>query len=122
MSAPAIPDQVALVTGANAGMGQGCVRAFLEAGYRVVATDVVLDRVSVDLAEAVQSGRLLCLPMDVGDPLAVDRACSQVEQQWGRIDACVNNAGILQYANCEQTTARNFGTASCGSIWMACSM
>ena len=104
MSAPAISDQVALVTGANAGMGQGCVRAFLEAGYRVVATDVVLDRVSVDLADAVQSGRLRCLPMDVSDPLAVDRACSQVEQQWGHIDVCVNNAGILQYANCEQTT------------------
>ena len=31
-------------------------------------------------------------------------ACGQIEARFGRIDVCINNAGYLQYANCEQTT------------------
>lgn len=101
---PAIADQVALITGANAGMGLGCAEAFLNAGYRVVATDIAIEQMSTRLADAVTAGRALCLRMDVSDPASVDAACTEAEQRFGRIDVCVNNAGILQYANCEQTT------------------
>ena len=41
-----IKDQVALVTGANAGMGLATVRALLDAGYRVAATDLSTERVA----------------------------------------------------------------------------
>ncbi|HUD32179.1 MAG TPA: SDR family NAD(P)-dependent oxidoreductase, partial [Variovorax sp.] len=47
---PAIADQVALVTGANAGMGLAIARALLEAGYRVAATDLRTDAVAEALA------------------------------------------------------------------------
>ncbi len=101
MNTPAIGEQVALVTGANAGMGLATVKALLAVGYRVAATDIDVAQVAtVDPG----GGRVLAVPMDVGDPLAVDHACSTIESQWGRIDVCVNNAGILQYADCEQTT------------------
>ena len=43
---PPIQDQVALVTGANAGMGLATVRALLDAGYRVAATDLRTDQVA----------------------------------------------------------------------------
>ncbi|MDD0839036.1 SDR family oxidoreductase [Curvibacter sp. HBC61] len=99
---PAIQDQVALVTGANAGMGLATTRALLEAGYRVAATDLRVDQVAQSLA--AHRDRLFCTPMDVSDVQAVDAACRRIEAHWGRIDVCVNNAGILQYANCEQTT------------------
>jgi 3-oxoacyl-[acyl-carrier protein] reductase len=101
---PPISQQVALITGANAGMGLGTARAFLEAGYRVVATDIATDQMRVELADAVSKDRALCLGMDVSNPAAVDAACLAAEQRFGHIDVCVNNAGILQYANCEQTT------------------
>ncbi len=39
-STPPIAEQVALVTGADAGMGKATVAALLEAGYRVAATDL----------------------------------------------------------------------------------
>lgn len=98
---PAIRDQVALVTGAAAGMGLATAQALLKAGYRVAATD--LDEGALKKAHG-RSPRLLCVAMDVSDPAAVDAACSRIEAAWGRIDVCVNNAGILQYADCETTT------------------
>lgn len=97
-STPAIQDQVALVTGANAGMGLGTVRGLLAAGYRVVATDIDVSRV----ADEPGADRLLALRMDVSRPEAVHDACAEVERRWGRVDVCVNNAGILEYADCEQ--------------------
>ncbi len=102
LPAPAIRDQVALVTGANAGMGLATTRALLDAGYRVAATD--LHTTQVARALSAFGERLACFTMDVSDVDQVHAACTQVEAQFGRIDVCVNNAGFLQYANCEQTT------------------
>jgi 3-oxoacyl-[acyl-carrier protein] reductase len=62
---PPIPDQVALVTGVNAGMGLATVRALLEAGYRVAATDLRTDEVAGALAS--HGDRLACFIMDVSD-------------------------------------------------------
>ncbi len=101
-NAPPIRDQVALVTGANAGMGLATTRALLEAGYRVAATDLRTETVADTLSSF--GDRLACCTMDVGDMAQVHAACDQIERQFGRIDVCVNNAGFLQYANCEQTT------------------
>ncbi len=101
-NAPPIQGQVALVTGANAGMGLATTRALLDAGYRVAATDLHTGQVASALGAA--GDRLACFTMDVGDLAQVHAVCTQVEQRFGRIDVCVNNAGFLQYANCEQTT------------------
>jgi 3-oxoacyl-[acyl-carrier protein] reductase len=101
-NAPPIRDQVALVTGANAGMGLATARALLDAGYRVAATDLHTDQVARVLADF--GDRLACFTMDVSDITQVHAACDQIEARFGRIDVCVNNAGFLQYANCEQTT------------------
>lgn len=101
---PPIAEQVALVTGANAGMGLATTSALLAAGYRVAATDLRTEQVASIHADALAAGRLLCMTMDVSDIDAVHAACDQIEAQWNRIDVCVNNAGFLQYADCEQTT------------------
>jgi 3-oxoacyl-[acyl-carrier protein] reductase len=100
--APAIAEQVALVTGANGGMGLAAARALAAAGYRVAATDLAVERAHEALAACGE--RAFALPMDVTDAAAIERACGAVEERWGRIDVCVNNAGILSYADCEQTT------------------
>ena len=100
--APPLGEQVALVTGANSGMGLATTRALLEAGYRVAATDLRTEHVAQELA--AYGAQLACFTMDVSDHALVNAAITQVEAHFGRIDVCVNNAGFLQYANCEQTT------------------
>ena len=103
LTAPPLREQVALVTGANAGMGLATTRALLDAGYRVAATDLRTEAVAAALA--THGERLACFTMDVSDQAAVHAACDQIEERFGRIDVCVNNAGFLQYANCEETSA-----------------
>jgi 3-oxoacyl-[acyl-carrier protein] reductase len=106
MKAPAIADQVALVTGANAGLGLAAARALADAGYRVAATDLAVDRAASELAKFRE--RVAATPMDVTDPAAIERAFGAIEHRWGRIDVCVNNAGILSYADCETTDAETW--------------
>jgi NAD(P)-dependent dehydrogenase (short-subunit alcohol dehydrogenase family) len=83
-------------------MGLATVRALLDAGYRVAATDLRTEAVAAELAH--HGDRLACFVMDVSDYAQVQSACDAIENHFGRIDVCVNNAGFLQYANCEQTT------------------
>ena len=102
---PLITQQVALVTGANAGMGLATVGALLAAGYRVAATDLDTANVArLHGAHGAKEGRLACFTMDVSDPAQIRSACDAIEAHFGRIDVCINNAGFLQYANCEETT------------------
>ena len=101
---PAVQDQVALVTGANAGMGLATVGALLAAGYSVAATDLETANVAKIYPDAVTMNRLFCTRMDVSSFEAVQTACTAIEAHFGHIDVCVNNAGYLQYANCEHTT------------------
>jgi 3-oxoacyl-[acyl-carrier protein] reductase len=103
MRAPAIEDQVAFVTGANTGLGLAAAHALADAGYRVAATDLSIDRATAELA--CHGERVATTPMDVTDPAAIERAFAAIEHRWGRIDVCVNNAGILSYADCETTDA-----------------
>jgi 3-oxoacyl-[acyl-carrier protein] reductase len=98
---PAITDQVALVTGANAGLGLAAAHALANAGYRVAATDLTVEHATRELER--HGEHVAATRMDVTDPAAIDRAFSAIEHRWGRIDVCVNNAGILSYADCEST-------------------
>ena len=99
---PQIKDHVALVTGAKSGMGLATVQALLEAGYRVAATDLQTAQVAKKME--AYGDRLACFIMDVSDRAQIDTACTAIEAEFGRIDVCVNNAGFLSYANCEETT------------------
>ena len=62
--APPLGEQVALVTGANSGMGLATTRALLEAGYRVAATDLRTEHVAQELA--AYGGGLVDKPEIIG--------------------------------------------------------
>jgi 3-oxoacyl-[acyl-carrier protein] reductase len=105
---PAIKDQVALVTGANSGMGLASTKALLAAGYCVAGTDLQTDQVSSACADALAAGQLRLAMMDVSDPVTVKAICADLYGWKDRIDVLVNNAGILKYADCEETTPELF--------------
>jgi NAD(P)-dependent dehydrogenase (short-subunit alcohol dehydrogenase family) len=79
-----------IITGASAGIGAGCARAFLDAGWRV---GLVARR--RDALEAVADGHdaAVVLPCDVTDPAAVDETFNAFAAQAGRLDVLFNNAG-----------------------------
>lgn len=81
-------DEIALVTGAGGGIGAAMVEALLQAGARVVATDLVAP-------EFPAMPGLTCLPLDVRDPRAVEALVEQVESGIGPIRFGVSLAGVL---------------------------
>ncbi len=81
---------IALVTGANRGIGRETARQLAERGYDVIvsARDEAKAR---EAAEAV-GGRPLQL--DVSDPASIERAAAAIGDDPGALDVLVNNAGV----------------------------
>jgi NAD(P)-dependent dehydrogenase (short-subunit alcohol dehydrogenase family) len=85
-----------LITGAARGLGEAFARATLQAGARVVLTDV-LDERGVALAielKAKFDGRAKYVRMDVSDSVSVNSAMTEAALWLGGIDGLVNNAAI----------------------------
>lgn len=82
---------VVLVTGAGRGLGRAVCERFRSDGYRVVATDRD-PALLADLDDAFVTSAL-----DVTDPAAIDAVVRRIEQELGRLDVLVNNAGVIAY-------------------------
>jgi NAD(P)-dependent dehydrogenase (short-subunit alcohol dehydrogenase family) len=76
-----------LVTGGSRGIGLAIVDRFKTAGWRVAACARALDH----LSESPADFKFAC---DVTDPEAVRHGVAAVAQEFGAIDALVNNAGL----------------------------
>lgn len=88
-------DQVAVVTGAGAGLGRCHALGLAARGARVAVADMVGAEAVVAEIEAA-GGTGLALGTDVSDAGQVTDMVQQVMDRWGRIDVLVNNAGILR--------------------------
>jgi NAD(P)-dependent dehydrogenase (short-subunit alcohol dehydrogenase family) len=92
-----MPDpRVAVVTGANRGLGLETARQLLERGYRVAMTG--RDATSLDRARrglGALGTHAVSEILDVNDVSSIVSARRAIEARWGRIDVLVNNAAIL---------------------------
>lgn len=84
--------RIALVTGANRGLGFETARRLIELGYRVV---LAARDEQAGAARAAELGREAAfLPLDVTDEGKVARLAEHAANRLGRVDVLVNNAGI----------------------------
>ena len=84
--------RVAVVTGAANGLGLADAERFTAAGYAVVVADLDADAATL-AAERLGNGAI-GVPVDVADPEAVEGLFARVDNEFGRLDVLVNNAGI----------------------------
>jgi NAD(P)-dependent dehydrogenase (short-subunit alcohol dehydrogenase family) len=84
-----------LITGCNSGFGLHASLTFARQGHDVFATVRNLDRAAPlrDAAKA-EDLELHVLRLDVRDADSVEGAVAEVMERMGRIDVCVNNAGL----------------------------
>lgn len=88
-----LQDKVAVVTGAGSGLGaQAALHLARQRKMKVVLLDLPGSRAGELAAELGDAG--LFLPADVTDEAGVAEAIGQASKQWGRLDACVNVAGV----------------------------
>jgi NAD(P)-dependent dehydrogenase (short-subunit alcohol dehydrogenase family) len=87
-------NEVALVTGANKGIGREIVRRLAERGLTVYfgARDPERGRLAV---EQLPNLDIRFVQLDVSDVASVKAAVETIETETGRLDVLVNNAGIM---------------------------
>jgi NAD(P)-dependent dehydrogenase (short-subunit alcohol dehydrogenase family) len=83
-----------VVTGSNRGIGLGFVTALLARGDTVFATCRDPDRAHALRALDPGDGRLVVLPLDVGDERAIATAAAEIAARTAVVDLLVHNAGI----------------------------
>ena len=89
--------KVALITGANGGLGRALTNEFIAHGWQVVAG-------ARTISTEIDSPRLCHIPLDVTKPEQVDQAIAATIERFGRIDALINNAGTTADELCCQLT------------------
>lgn len=86
--------QIALITGANRGIGKGIAEAFAREGASLVITarDAALLEGAAKELEAVGSA-VLAIPADVTSEEQMQSLFREAQRRFGRLDLLINNAG-----------------------------
>jgi len=86
---------VAVVTGANSGIGRATAIHLATNGFRVIGTVRGLSKITKADAMAVEAGvSIEWVELDVADDESVTHGFAQIFAQAGRVDVLVNNAGV----------------------------
>ena len=88
--------KVCIVTGASAGIGRATATLFCQEGAKVVAVARREERLK-ELAEECKGmpGAMVWYAGDVGDPATAVGMVQKAVETFGRLDAAVNGAGIM---------------------------
>ncbi|MEV4824997.1 SDR family oxidoreductase [Micromonospora sp. NPDC049274] len=89
-------EKIALVTGANKGVGLATARQLAERGLTVLLGSRAAQRGAEAAKDLVDAGLTVRpVQIDVTDDASVRQAAEFVDHEYGRLDVLVNNAGML---------------------------
>ncbi|MFC7527552.1 SDR family oxidoreductase [Actinoplanes sp. GCM10030250] len=87
--------KIALITGANRGLGLAIGRGLAERGLHVVLTGRNQSAAEAAAADLAKDGLSVSAhQLDITDPASVVHAIASASKRFGRLDVLVNNAGI----------------------------
>jgi NADP-dependent 3-hydroxy acid dehydrogenase YdfG len=86
-------DKVILITGASSGIGEGIARELSKTGAKMMIGARRTDRMAALASELGNNVRFRAL--DVTDVNDVAAFADAGRDEWGRVDAIVNNAGVM---------------------------
>ena len=84
----------AVVTGAARGIGHAIAERMLESGAQVAIWDRELSEMIKASEQLSRKGQILRVPVDVADPISVEKARENTFSAFGKVDILVNNAGV----------------------------
>jgi NAD(P)-dependent dehydrogenase (short-subunit alcohol dehydrogenase family) len=97
--------RVALVTGAGQGIGRGFAHALGEAGAKIAVVDLSRETAEQVTGELTAKGiGAMAVTADVTNATQVQTMVDAILAKWGRLDIGVNNAGMGQWVNAEDTS------------------
>ncbi len=103
--------QVALITGASAGIGAAIARRFMREGADLVVVARRVARLEALAEQAQQLGRVCRFVIgDVREEETADRAMQATLEHFGKLDILVNNVGVGVYKQLEETSPDDYDT------------
>ncbi|KAI1500296.1 hypothetical protein F5X99DRAFT_410144 [Biscogniauxia marginata] len=93
-----LKNKIICITGAAQGIGLGIARYVAARGAHISLSDVAdanLKATAKSISESVPNSRILTRKVDISDPTAVEKWVAATKEEFGKIDGCVNNAGIF---------------------------
>lgn len=89
--------KVAVITGANSGVGEATALAFAKEGATVVISARRIEPLNA-VADKIKAegGTVLAVPTDISDKAACENLMDKAVEAFGKIDILVNNAGVLE--------------------------
>ncbi len=96
-----MPNKTVLITGCSSGIGRASAEAFLDEEWEVYATA----RTESDIAELGEAG-CHTAELDVTKASDIERVVSRIDEEAGRLDCLVNNAGFAQYGPLEDISTK----------------
>jgi NAD(P)-dependent dehydrogenase (short-subunit alcohol dehydrogenase family) len=110
MTSPTSP--VAVVTGANSGIGRAAALQLAQQGYRVFGTVRSIEKAAKLQARAQELGVVVeLIELDVASDSSVQQGFNDIFRATDRIDVLVNNAGIGGNGVVEESTPQMFHDA-----------
>jgi NAD(P)-dependent dehydrogenase (short-subunit alcohol dehydrogenase family) len=100
-----LENRIAVISGAAQGIGCGIARLFASEGARVMILDINIETGSRTASSITNAEFFHC---DVASKTAVDTSIESIVDRYGRIDVCVNNAGILRTGDVLDISEKDF--------------
>lgn len=113
---PSLKDKVIIITGASRGIGRAMALRFAKEGATIVIAaksdkpHPKLPGTIHTVAEEVEQagGKAIAVALDVRKELQVKKLCDRIGDEFGRIDAVINNAGAISLTKVEDTSPKRY--------------
>jgi NAD(P)-dependent dehydrogenase (short-subunit alcohol dehydrogenase family) len=102
-------ETIAIVTGANRGIGKETALGLARLGYTIVLAcrnSVEADRAAAEISEAAHNPKVFAMRLDVGSCASIFAFVREFQARFGRVNILVNNAGVSK--NTAEKTADGF--------------
>ncbi|HBY19962.1 MAG: hypothetical protein A2Y24_06805 [Clostridiales bacterium GWE2_32_10] len=98
--------KVALVTGASRGIGKSIALNLAEAGFDVVVNYMINEEEAEEVVSLIKKmdRKSIAIKADIADVNETKHLTNTIINEFGRIDVLINNAGIMNRNNFEDST------------------
>lgn len=87
---------VALITGANKGLGLGCAQALSERGYTIIMTARDLKKLKPEMEKLrAKNQKVFAMQLDTSDPRSIEEVVNKIAFDHKTVDILINNAGVF---------------------------
>ncbi|WP_377890064.1 SDR family NAD(P)-dependent oxidoreductase [Alkalihalobacillus sp. R86527] len=105
---PDLKNQVIVITGANRGQGRAIAEHLITLGATVVVAARSYESAKNVCKEIDNEQKAYPIQLDVTKEEQWQAGMSEVEEQFGKIDALVNNAGVLKRKSFQEITVEDY--------------